>query len=337
MPADLREDLLSRARDLSWERFGKRVSMYLPGMFVRDGERGHYPAVSITGGECGLQCDHCSGEILKSMPAATTPEALVERCLRLRDGGAVGFLITGGSDERGRLPWHRFLGALAEVKRRTDLPLSVHSGMVDAGTALGLKEAGVDQALLDVVGAEETWREVMHLPDGLALLRCSLEALDDAGLEVVPHVVMGIHFGRILGEHVALEMLRDHPPLLLVWVAFMPLRRTPMEGMQPLPLEDAALLIAESRLMFPESKISLGCARPRGMYGRALERIAVDAGLNRIAVYSDETVDYARSLGLEVDVHGSCCSATQPMLVESAASPPRARREDLIEIALEVK
>ena len=70
MPAESTGRLLARARALSWERFGKRVVFYLPGMFVMDGVRGRYPAISITGPACGLGCDHCSGEILKSMPAA---------------------------------------------------------------------------------------------------------------------------------------------------------------------------------------------------------------------------------------------------------------------------
>jgi lipoyl synthase len=302
--------LLARARTISRERFGKRITLYLPGMFVLDGERGRYPAISITGDHCRLRCDHCAGEILKPMPGATTPEALVELCLRLRDAGALGFLVTGGSDEQGRLPWDRFLGALAEVKKRTGLHLSVHSGMVDQDTALGLREAGVDQALLDVVGADETWQEVMHLEGGGALLRRSLDGLRRAGLQVVPHVVMGIHRGRILGERKALEILRDDPPSLLVWVALMPLPRTPMASTPPLPLEEAACLLADSRVMFPDTEISLGCARPRGKYRQALERIAMEAGVNRIALYSDDTVDHARSLGLEVEMRGTCCSVT---------------------------
>jgi uncharacterized radical SAM superfamily protein len=300
--------LLARARALSWERFGKRVVFYLPGMFVMDGVRGRYPAISITGPACGLGCDHCSGEILKSMPSAQSPRELVDLCLRLRDAGMEGFLITGGSDARGRLPWSRFLDALAEVKRRTGLHLSVHSGMVDRQTAAALKQAGVDQANLDIVGAEETWREVIHLADGAALLDDSLDALHTAGLEVVPHVVMGIHKGRIVGERRALEILRRYPPKLLVWVALMPLPGTPMAGAAPPALEEAARLLGESRLLFPESEIALGCARPRGEYGRALERMAIDAGVNRVALYAEESVDYARSLGVEAGFLQTCCS-----------------------------
>jgi hypothetical protein len=319
--------LLARARELSWERFGKRVVFYLPGMFIMDGVRGRYPAISITGPACGLGCDHCSGEILKSMPAAQSPRELVEVCLRLRDAGVQGFLITGGSDRRGRLPWSRFLDALAEVKRRTALHLSVHAGMVDGPTARALKQAGVDQANVDIVGADETWREVMHLDDGAALLARSLDALHTAGLDVVPHIVMGIHAGRIVGERQALEIVSQYPPKLLVWVVLMPLPATPMEGAVPPTLDEAARLLGESRLLFPESEIALGCARPRGDYRRALERIAIDAGVNRVALYSDETVDYARSLGLEVGFLQTCCSLT-------AARPVTAMQPELIQLAI---
>ncbi len=314
------ESLLARARARSWERFGKRVVFYLPGMFLMDGGRGRYPSLSITGPACGLGCDHCKGTILESMPAARSPQELVESCLRLRDGGAEGVLITGGSDARGRLPWARFQDALAEVKRRTALHLSVHAGMVDRPTAVALKHAGVDQANLDIVGAEETWREVIHLPDGAALLEESLEALDAAGLELVPHVVMGIHAGRIVGERRALEILRRRPPKLLVWVVLMPLAGTPMAGAVPPPLEEAGRLLAESRLLFPESELALGCARPRGEYRRALECLAIDAGVNRMALYSEESVAHARSLGVETSFLETCCSLSS---IPPSATRPR--------------
>jgi len=329
MPAEPIAHLLARAQALSWERFGRRVVFYLPGMFIMDGVRGRYPAISITGPACGLGCDHCSGEILKSMPAAESPRELIDACLRLRDAGVEGFLITGGSDAQGRLPWTRFLDALAEVKRRTALHISVHSGMLDAPTARALKQAGVDQANVDIVGAVETWREVMHLPDGAALLDRSLDALHEAALEVVPHVVMGIHSGRILGERRALEILRRHPPRLLVWVVLMPLPATPMAAALPPPLEEAARLLGESRLLFPAAEIALGCARPRGEYRRSLERIAIDAGVNRVALYSDETVAYARSLGMETGFLQTCCSLRTAR--PAAAVPP----PNLVQIAIE--
>ena len=35
-----------------------------------------WPAVSITGGECQLQCDHCKAKILEPMIPARTPDEL---------------------------------------------------------------------------------------------------------------------------------------------------------------------------------------------------------------------------------------------------------------------
>jgi hypothetical protein len=192
--------------------------------------------------------------------------------------------------------------------------------MVGQETAVALKGAGVDQALLDVVGAEETWRRVLHLEEGEALMRRSLDALFDAGLEVVPHVIAGLHFGRILGERRALEILRGYPSRLLVWVTLMPLSRTPLAKAVPPAPEEAARLLAESRLMFPDTEISLGCARPRGTYRRILERLALAAGVNRMALYSEETIASAAALGLEMRFQESCCSlAGQPVTGQETA------------------
>jgi uncharacterized radical SAM superfamily protein len=132
-----------------------------------------------------------------------------------------------------------------------------------------------------------------------------------------------------VGERSALEILRRYPPKLLVWVVLMPLPATPMADVLPPPLEEAARLLGESRLLFPASEIALGCARPRGGYRRALERIAIDAGVNRVALYSEESVEYARSLGVEVGFLQTCCSLRAAR--SAAATPP-----DLIHIATEV-
>ncbi|MBW1994099.1 MAG: radical SAM protein, partial [Deltaproteobacteria bacterium] len=58
---------IEKARELSWKRFGKSIIFYLPGMFHYNGINGKYPAISITGNQCALHCDHCRGKILESM------------------------------------------------------------------------------------------------------------------------------------------------------------------------------------------------------------------------------------------------------------------------------
>ena len=52
--------------------------------------RNAWPAVSITGSDCKLQCDHCKARILEPMIAARSPEALWQVVHDLINDGARG-------------------------------------------------------------------------------------------------------------------------------------------------------------------------------------------------------------------------------------------------------
>ena len=53
-----------------------------------------WPAVSVTGGECSLACDHCQAKILEPMLPARTPEAdAMSRDLKKRGFSFVGSTI----------------------------------------------------------------------------------------------------------------------------------------------------------------------------------------------------------------------------------------------------
>jgi len=300
---------LEASRELSWERFGKRITFYLPGMFKYDGMRGRYPAVSITGSRCSLQCDHCMGRILESMPGATDPEGLVELCGRMAQKGASGVLISGGCDPEGRLPWGPFLPAIAQVKRQYGLYISVHCGLVDKDTAVALKEAGVDQALLDVVGDDETYRRIYHVPFGVCRIRDSLKVLEDAQLEVVPHIVVGLHGGRIRGERRAIEMVSEFDVQHLVLVSLMRIPRTPSWHFRKVEAWEVSELICAARFRLPRAEIHLGCARERG--NTLMETLAVDAGVTRMALPSEEAIKRAASYGLEIRYQRTCCSVSE--------------------------
>ncbi len=302
------QDLQREARELSWKHLGKNITFYVPGMFVCNGERGNYPAISITGPDCELQCKHCNGNLLDPMIHAMQPEHLLEKCRQLDAKGAAGCLISGGSSKCGTLPWERFIPVIAEVKKQTNLKVSVHTGFLDLDTARALEDAGVDQALFDVVGSQETYREIFNLDISLEKAEESLAALFEAGLKVVPHIVIGIHYGEIKGEPHALEMIKRYQPEMLVFVVMMPLRRTPLAGLErPLP-EEVAAIIARARLDMPDTLMSLGCARPRSKRGQLIELAALDCGINRMALYSDEVVERAQAYGLEITYEKTCCS-----------------------------
>ncbi|NOX32718.1 MAG: radical SAM protein [Deltaproteobacteria bacterium] len=303
------EKRLKMARESSWHHFGKKIIFYLPGMFVLNGVNGKYPATSITGKDCALKCDHCQGKILDSMLQATTPEKLVAQCLELAATGNHGVLISGGCDLSGRLPWDRFIPAIEEIKRRTDLFISIHSGLINEHEAFDLKQAGVDQALIDVVGDDDTFRKMYHVPFGVKCIHDAMVALQEAGLSMIPHIVCGLNYGHIKGEKQAVEMIAGFKVEQLVVVSLMAIPGTPVWGTPSPTPEAVADVIAEARTKMPATPISLGCARQRGNHH--LETLAIDAGVNCMALPSDEAVAQAKSYDLEIHYQKTCCSVTR--------------------------
>lgn len=300
---------LNNAWELTRKNFGKRITAFLPGMFSYDGIKGKYPAVSITGWECSLRCDHCMGILLRSMIPADSPELLLENALHLEENGNYGILISGGCDQEGRLPWKSYIPVIREIKDRTGLFISVHCGILDDLTAGSLKEAGVDQALIDVNGDDDTYRKVFHVDFGLSEIINTIKSLKRAGLCFIPHIVCGLFRGKSRSEKKALKIISGFNPKQLVIVSLMPIPGTPLERADTPGAEEVADIIAEARTLMPETLISLGCARKRG-YSR-MEILAIDAGINRIALPSEDTLIYAKKRGLEIRYQRTCCSVSE--------------------------
>ena len=144
------------------------------------------------------------------------------------------------------------------------------------------------------------------------MIRGTLDALAAAGLEVVPHILFGIHYGLERGERNALRILKDYPLKKYVVVVIMPFRHTPMAQVPvPAPKQVAAFL-ALARKELPDLSASLGCARPRGRYRRELDLLAVKAGINSLALPSEPALTYATAHGLEVVYQHTCCSLDSP-------------------------
>jgi uncharacterized radical SAM superfamily protein len=294
------------ARILSWQNLGKRITFFLPGMFRLNGHTGRYPAISITGPSCDLKCDHCGAKILADMFPAPSPQRLLDRCRALSRQGHLGVLISGGCRPDGTLPWHDFLPAIEAIKNETDLFVSIHCGLVDVQGALALKQAGVDQALIDVIGDDQTFQGVYHVTFGVERIAAAMEALEKARLPMVPHIVCGIDNGRIRGEYKAVEVASRYDISQLVIVALMPLSGTAMASAAAPQAEQVVDIIAEARIHLPHTPISLGCARQRG--NSRLEELAIEAGINRMALPSEEALARARAYSLDIRYQPTCCS-----------------------------
>lgn len=268
----------------------------------------NFPTVSVTGTSCALNCKHCGGKVLGTMHPADTPDKLFELSVKLKKNGAFGCLVSGGCLPDGSVPLKQFVPAIERIKRELGLTVFVHTGIIDAETAGMLKEAGVDAALIDVIGSEETIRKIYSLAVTVQDYADSLKALDESGLSFVPHVIVGLNEGKLDGELNALKMIMPTNPSAIVIIAFMPIRGTALELVQPPKPVDIAKVAATARLMFPQTPLVLGCMRPKGKLRVETDILALKAGVDAIAFPSEEAIRYAQKQNCKISFSSYCCA-----------------------------
>ncbi len=268
-----------------------------------------FPSFSITAGACGLNCDHCRAEILKPMIPATSPEMLDQKVRRLVAAQNLqGFLLSGGSNRRNEIRYERYYPVVERLKR--DFPamkIAIHTALTDERGARAMESAGVDTAMMDVIGADETIRDVYHLDRPVADFEATLAALCSTSMEVSPHIVIGLHYGRILGEPNALDIVSRHPVTALVLVVVMPFYARHGTYAVPDP-DDVGRIFGEARRRLADRQVLLGCARPPGLHKRIVDAYAVMAGLDGIAFPADGAVAVANAIGRPFHQEHACCS-----------------------------
>ncbi|HLS85298.1 MAG TPA: radical SAM protein [Burkholderiales bacterium] len=268
-----------------------------------------FPAFSVTAGACALDCDHCQAKILEPMLPATSPEMLEHKVRELvATQDLQGFLLSGGSNRRNEIKYERYLPVVERLKREfPHLKVAVHSALLDAPRARAMASAGVDTVMMDVIGAQATIREVYHLERPVEDFEATLEALCSTTMEVVPHIVIGLHYGRLLGEANALDIVSRHRVHSLVLVVVMPFYARPGTFATP-QTSDVGRIFLAAREKMGDKPLLLGCARPPGMHRRITDAYAVMAGLDGIAFPADGTLAVAQAIGRPAAQEHACCS-----------------------------
>ncbi len=267
-----------------------------------------FVSVSVTGAECALACEHCKTHVLEGMTALPKFDGtLFDLCCELAAQGARGVLISGGCDSRGRVPLLRHVPDLIRARRELGFTVRVHPGLPDEETVAALAEVGVDGAMVDIIGDDDTIREVYHLDAAAADYEAVLDRLERYRVPAVPHIILGLHFGQFRGEHTALGMVGRYARKFLVLVILMPLTGTPMAGVTPPPVPEVSRFFDLARRTLPDTPVMLGCARPLGKIKIEIDRAAVDAGLNGIAFPSEGVVAYAAERGIMPKFVDACC------------------------------
>jgi hypothetical protein len=308
------KELQSEAFKIRKAHFGNELTCSFPSMiaFQRNGfssRKESFAAISVTGRHCDLRCGHCKGILLESMIPAEDPEIFSKVVDRLRSRGALGILVSGGADKNGEVPLREFIPSIRAIKENDPkFKVIVHTGLIQMGPARELKEAEIDQILIDVIGDDDTIRQVYHLNKRVKDYEDTLWMLKEIGHHLAPHIIIGHHFGEIRGEWKALEMITSVGVETIVLVVIKPLLPNGMGRMRIPRPEETSRISAIARILNPTIPIRMGCIRPAHSWKSEMEKGFIDSGVNTIAYPLQGTIEYAQEIGLETKSIEMCCS-----------------------------
>lgn len=255
--------------------------------------------ISLTGQACALNCAHCGRHYLRAMGDLRRAER--EAAAGLKKS----FLVSGGCDAQGRVPFRDHLDELRRL-REPGVRLNFHAGLVDEDDAR-LLGGLADVVSFDFTVDEATIREVYHLPHSGSDYERSYQLLRRYA-RVVPHVCIGLKGGQIAGEEAAIERLAELGADAVTFIVFRPTPGTAYADRQPPAPEEVARVIARARLLMPRTPLYLGCMRPGGEHRAATDRLALRAGIQRLVQPGRGAAEEAAALGLTVRTTRECCS-----------------------------
>jgi hypothetical protein len=308
------KELQSEAFRIRKAHFGNELTLSIPGTVSYHDDtlpfqKDRFAAISITGKHCDLRCGHCQGKLLESMIPAEDPETFSQIADRLRLAGALGVLVSGGADQNGEVPLKKFIPSIKVLKEKDpQFKVIVHTGLIRREIAKELKEAGADQILIDVIGDDETIREVYHLNKRVQDYEETLWMLKEMGHRLAPHIIIGHHFGEIRGEWRALEMVTRVGVETIVLVVFKTLLPIGKNHFRVPLSEETSRISAIARILNPKILIRMGCIRPAHPSKAEMEKGFIDSGANTIAYPLQGTIDYAKEISLKTKFIEMCCS-----------------------------
>jgi len=308
------KDLQAEAFRIRQIHFGNELTFSIPGTVsyhdnTLTSQKDRFAAISVTGNHCDLRCGHCQGKLLESMIPAGDPETFSQIADRLRLAGALGVLVSGGADQNGEVPLKKFIPSIKVLKEKDpQFKVIVHTGLIRREIAKELKEAGADQILIDVIGDDDTIREVYHLNKRVQDYEETLWMLKEMGHRIAPHIIIGHHFGEIRGEWRALEMVTRvgvETIVLVILKNLLPVGKNHFKVPTP---EETSRISAVTRVLNPKIPIRMGCIRPAHPSKAEMEKEFILSGINTIAYPLQGTIEYAKEIGLETKFIEMCCS-----------------------------
>jgi len=216
--------------------------------------------------------------------------------------------LSGGSNKRNEINYDRYLPVVEKLKRDfPHLKIAIHTALTDEAAAKRMEAAGVDTAMMDMIGSDETIKQVYKLDRPVEDFEATLAALCATKMQISPHIVIGLHYGKLLGEANALEIVSRYGIQALVLVVIMPFYAKPGTFSVP-TTRDVGRIFLEARKRMGDKSVLLGCARPPGMHKRVTDAYAVMAGLDGIAFPADGALATCQMIGRKHTQEHACCS-----------------------------
>ncbi len=272
----------------------KKLKIYIPGI--------KFPSISLTGNYCSLNCAHCGKHYLEGM-LKVTRSSLVEYCKSLEREGYVGCLLSGGIDNRLKVPLDKFAEEIKVIKRETKLKLNAHVGFINEKDLEWIKY--VDAVSLDFVGADEVIRRVYKIDKTVKDYLKILDILTENSVKVAPHITIGLDFGKIWWEYKAIDMLIEYPIDVLVLDVLIPTKGTEMENVEKPSVEESLKVVRYAREMF-DGELSIGCMRPLGKWRLEFDKGAILAGIDRITNPPRKVIEWAKTIR-DIEIIYECC------------------------------
>jgi len=294
---------LELAYDLKKRNFGNLLKIYIPNK--------RFPAISITGSECSLHCEHCNKKYLDGMKPILNNNELKEYLIDLNNNDGIGVLLSGGCLPDGSVPLLSYLDTIKEIKKNTNLIINAHTGLLNEETAIRLAEVGVDIVSFDINMDEAIIKDIYHLDKSLDDYKRAIGYMQKYGINIVPHICIGLYYGKLHKELESIKFMKESGlnPSLIVLIVLIPPKNAKTKFIRPKP-GDIAKVISVIRFVYPKSEISLGCMRPRGDIKIEIEKYAIKAGINRIEIPSKKTLKWAKELYPDINFNffSACCA-----------------------------
>ena len=297
------EPFLHHAKDITTKNFQNNLKIYIPNK--------KFPAISITGNECALECAHCDKKYLDGMKPILDTKKLESFLIDLSKHDGKGILLSGGCKSDGSVPLLNYLNTIKNVKEKTNLIVNTHTGLLNEETAKKLAEAKVDIVSFDINMDEEIIKDIYHLDKDLSDYERAIKLLMNYKLNIVPHICIGLYYGKLHKELESIKFIKEMgiDPSLIVVIALIPPKTSPILFNKPDP-KDIAKVIAMIRFIFPNTEISLGCMRPRGDIKVEVEKYAIMAGITRVEIPSKTTLKWLKKTNPDVNLkfYSACCA-----------------------------